>query len=178
MNRVIVSLVVCLTLSPVLFAPCVAEAGLLYHAAKRSTAQSIFKGGFKKSLMNRKARFGPGVYLSKTRKTALSEKPSAQSVLSFNKGKGFDRKVLDTRGMSSEQFKRKFGVKDMRGAVKKGVVGPKLAHRIGDFAGRHRKIVSYRSARDPKGTNYITPSAVYSPRSRLIATARINSVSY
>jgi hypothetical protein len=178
MNRVCVSLVVCLTLLLVLFAPCVAEAGLLYHAASRSTAQSIFKGGFNKRLMNPKARFGPGVYLSQTRNTALSERPAAQSVLSFNKGKGFDRKVLDTRRMSSRQLKEKFRVKDMRGNVKKGVIGKKLAHRIGDFASQHKKIVSYRSARDLKGTNYMMPGSLYSPRSGLIAPARINSVSH
>ena len=71
----------------------VAEAGLLFHAAKRNTARSIFKSGFKKSLMDRRARFGAGAYLSKRQATALSEKRGAQAVISFNKGKSFDRKV-------------------------------------------------------------------------------------
>jgi hypothetical protein len=153
-----------------------AEAGLLFHAAKRSAAQSIFKGGFRKSLMKRQARFGPGVYLSKGKSTALSERPGAQSILSFKKSKGFDRRVLDTRSLSPSQLKSKFHINDMRGSVKNGVIGPKLGNKIGSFAANSNKIVAFKSARDAKGANYLIPKKMYSAKSNLISPYKVSDV--
>jgi hypothetical protein len=143
--------------------PGAAEAGLLYHAASRSAAKSIARSGFRKSLMRSKSRFGAGAYFSAAPRTALREKPAAGSLIAFNKRKGFDSKVLDTRSLTSAQLKKRFHVKDMRGATKNGVIGQKLANRIGRYAGRNDNIVAYRSARDPRGTNYLIPKNRYRP---------------
>ncbi len=153
-------------------------AGLLFHAASRRAAQGIFKSGFNKGFMHRQSRFGSGAYLSKGRHTALSERPGAQSIVSFKTGKGFDRKVLDTRSMPTKEMKTQFHIKDMRGAVKKDVIGPKAGRKIGAYASRNNKNVAFRSAKDPEGTNLFIPKETYSRSSRMMTPVKITNVTH
>jgi len=179
MRRVLFMIITCnvIILTVVIF-PSVADAGLLFHAASRRAAQSIFRGGFNKGFMQRKARFGSGAYLSKGRHTALSERPAAQSVVSFKTAKGFDRKVLDTRSMSTREMKTQFHIKDMRGAVKKDVIGPKAGHKIGAYASRNNKNIAFKSAKDPNGTNFFIPKQSYTRSSRMITPVKITNVTH
>lgn len=150
----------------------VAEARFLAHATRRALAPKIFKKGFSVSKMNPKARFGGNIYFSKNIKTALKEKPHAQSVLLFKKGRSFNNRLLDTRKMTGKRLRVISRLKDMRGTVKKGVIGPKIGHKIANFASRNNKIIAYRSARYARGTNYAIPPKVYSQNNRIVRFVR------
>lgn len=139
--------------------PNASAAGYVFNAAKRGFAANIAKNGFRREAMKREARFGKKAYFADTIKTARMEKPAVNSVLRFKKGKAFQKRVMDTRKMSTNEMKSVSGLKDMRGTVKHGVIGPKLGHRLGAVADREHKIINYRSAKDPRGTNYAIPAA-------------------
>jgi len=138
-----------------------AEAGFLYHATKRAAAERIARNGFTKSLMNPKARFGAKAYASSRPTTALLERPGSNAVLRFKTSKNFNKHLMDTRKMKTAELKNASGLKDMRGAVKNGVISPKLGQRLGKSAEKSNKIITYRSARNPRATNYALPEGVY-----------------
>jgi hypothetical protein len=151
-----------------LFTPSQPEASLLFHAAKRGIAGKIARRGFSKAHMNSNARFGSGAYFGKNLQTALAERPRAGSMTVFSKGKNFNKKVLDTSSLSKDRMKDISGLKDLRGTMKKNVIGPKLGHRLGRYAARNNKVIRYGSARYKNGTNYFIPKETYNPHGRLV----------
>jgi hypothetical protein len=86
----------------------------------------------------------------------------------FRKGKNFNKRVLDTNSLSKDRMKDISGLKDLRGTMKKKVIGPKLGHRLGRYAARKNTVIRYRSARYKNGINYFIPKETYNPRGRLV----------
>ena len=158
-----------------LIMPDRAEPGMLYHATKRSLAKRIFTRGFSTAKMSRKARFGKGAYFASSRRTALREKPGADAVAVFKDTRSLKRSTLPVNRMSKGEIKKFSGDRDLRGNIRRGVIGPKLGRRIGSRAGTQGKNIAYTSARDKKGTNIFIPSRVYKKNPRLIKPVRIEA---
>jgi hypothetical protein len=105
-------------------------------------------------------------------KTALKEKPKADTVVLFRKSKTFNRRILDTSKMSSNRLKKISRLKDMRGTMRKGVIGPKLGHKIGNYAERKNLIIKYKSARCKNCTNYAVSHNLYRQHPKIIRYVR------
>jgi hypothetical protein len=140
----------------------------LFHATRRAAAKKIAAKGFSASRMKASARMGKGVYLTDSKRTALKEVPSAGAVVRFEPSKSFKNKVVDLRRPTPERIRTFFPKSDLRGAVKKQVIGPKLGRRLGKAAGRNGKVLRYRSAKDPKGSNYFIPQKLAPRQSSLL----------
>jgi hypothetical protein len=152
--------------------PEVANAGFLVHATRKAFVPKIMKGGFKMGRMNPKARFGKQIYLSDKAKTALKERPHAGALMSFRKSRMFNKRTLDTTHMSTNKLRSVSRFRDMRGTVKKGVLGPKIGHRIGRYANKNGLIVKYNSARYKRGTNYAIPQKIFKMHPRIVRPVR------
>lgn len=136
-----------------------AEAGF-FHATSKAVARRILKEGFSIRKMNPKARFGSGVYGSKSMATAIKEKSKAESVVSLSNSKMLQKVKIDSRRLSNSQLKRMTGDRDLRGNIHKGVIGPDLGKKLGRYASRKGKVIEYRSVRD-RNTNIFIPKKVY-----------------
>ena len=145
-----------------------AHAAFGYHAAQKAVVKKIAKKGFATSRMKAHARFGKGVYLSSRPATAMAEARGARGIVRFRTGKGFQKRTLDVSRPNPGRLHRMFPGKDLRGSVKKGVVGPKLGKSIGRYASRKGKVVRYRSARVPGAYNYYVPKKVYEAHPRML----------
>lgn len=167
--RKVLSLV---TAAAVLLAPCQGEAGLLFHATKRAIAKKIAAKGFSAAAMSGKARFGKGVYLSKSMKTALKER-HADTVAVFRDTGALKKKTVDTRRASMSFLKRLSGDTDLRGNIHKGVIGPDLGHNIAKNAAKAGNVVAYKSAKDGRGTNLIIPDSVYARKPGMVTFERL-----
>lgn len=160
----------------VLFAACLmtgamaehADARFLIHATRKAFVPKITKGGFKPTRMNPKARFGRQIYFADKAKTAIKEKPRADALLRFRKSRLFNERTLDTTGMSTKKLRSISGMKDMRGTVKKGVIGPKLGHKVGNYARKNQLVVKYRSARYKPGKDYAVSPSLYKQHRRIV----------
>ena len=119
-----------------------AYAGFLYHATKQAAAKKIARSGFSKAHMNQNSRFGKMGYASSRPKSALNERPSSDAVNRFKTTRNFKKHVMDTRKMNTAELKQAAGAKDMRGAVKNKVIGPKLAHNLAKQAGKNNQVIA------------------------------------
>jgi hypothetical protein len=145
-----------------------AEAGMLYHAAKKSVAKRILKNGFNPAKFKDKARFGKGLYLTKRRATAVCEKGNKSSVLKVKAGKSLEKKFIDFRKPTKRKLQKYIGKKyDLRGSVKKKIIGPKVARKIGKTAGNQNKAILYRSAKNG-GTNIFIPGKTYQKYPKIV----------
>jgi hypothetical protein len=165
----ITAIIMCMVLASV---PGIADAKFLVHATKGRFVPGIMKKGLKTSKMNPKARIGGQKYFGNDLKTAMKEKPGANAAILFKKSRTFNKRILDTTHMSKTRLKSVSGLKDMRGAVKKGVLGPKIGQRIGRYANRNTLIVKYKSARYRKGVNYAIPPNLYKRRPRIVSPVK------
>jgi len=147
--------------------PFVAEARFLFHATSRAAAKKIMQKGFSTRMMNSKARFGKGAYLSKSKAMALREKPKADAVIKFNESKLLGKSTVNTKSLSKGELKRFSHYKDLRGNIHKGVPGGDLAHKMGNQAGRTNKTIAYPSAKG-NGTNVFIPKKVYSEHPQIV----------
>ena len=145
-------------------APPNVEAGFIFHATKRAVAQRLVKQGFNKALMKPNARFGAKAYASGQPKLALKERPGADAIVKYRTSGSFYKNALDTRRLSSTKIKEVAKVNDLRGQVKKGVIGSKLGQRLGRQAEKSNRVIIYRSAKDRSGTNYAVPSGIYNTK--------------
>lgn len=145
-----------------------AEAGFLMHATMKAFVPKITKSGFKTASMNPKARFGKQIYFADKAKTALKERPNADALMRFRKSRLFNERTLDTTHMSNNRLRAISGMKDMRGTVKNGVLGPKIGNRIGRFADSNKLIVKYNSARYKPGKDYALSPSLYKQHSRIV----------
>lgn len=153
--------------------PAVAEAGLWFHATKKAAAGRIMRSGLSVRKMSAKSRFGRGEYASKTMSTALREKPKAQSVVVFRANRGLKPRLVDLRRASPSRLKALSGARDLRGTVKKRIIGPKLGRKLGRNAGREGKAVLYRSAKDPRKTNLFIPRQTGRRERNLLKPVRV-----
>jgi len=145
----------------------------LFHATHRAVAKRIMKQGFSKARMRASARFGKGVYASTKKKTALAEGRGA-TVIRLKEGKYIRRNSIDLSNPTPAKLKKVSGEQDLRGKVKKGIIDPKLGQKLGKAASERGKIIRYRSARDPKGTNIFVPKNVYRKHPGIVKADRIS----
>jgi len=148
-----------------------AYAKSLFHATEKAVARRIMKRGFAANRMRSTARFGRGAYLAESRALALSEKPASKAVVAFKDSKLFRQRTLNTNRLKRTQLKRFSRDYDLRGNIRKGIIGPKLGRRIGKEAGKMDKVVAYKSAKG-KGTNYFIPRKVYQRHPDILKTVR------
>jgi hypothetical protein len=155
--------------------PVQAEAGLLFHATKRSLAKRIFTKGFAPAKMSKQARFGKGAYLSRSPRTALKEKPGADAVVVFKDTKSLNKRTLQVNRMTKPELKAFSGDRDLRGNVRHKIIGPSLGRKIGSSANKAGRSVTYSSVKDKKGKNVVIPSRVYRENPHLIKPVRIDA---
>lgn len=148
--------------------PSMADAGILWHATKKSAAKKIYAQGFNQKKMSPDARFGKGVYLSESKNTALKEKPRADAVLKFKESKNLKNNNINLAHPTNNKLKALSGDNDLRGNIRKGIIGPDLGKKIGRKAAQNDKSIIYKSAKNPKGTNYYIPSEVYKRHPNII----------
>ena len=137
-NILIITCIVCFTVVTI---PAKASAKFLFRASPKPLTPKIMKGGLSKFKMNPKSRIGRERYFADNIKTAVKEKPRAKNFILFKKSRTFKNKIIDTTRMTPSRLKRISGVKDMRGTIKKGIIGPKLGHKIGNYAKRNNLII-------------------------------------
>jgi len=145
----------------------------LFHATRRVVAKRIMKQGFSKARMRTSARFGKGVYASTKKKTALAEGRGA-TVIRLKESKYIKRNSIDLSHPKPAKLKKVSGKQDLRGSVKKGVIGPKLGQKLGKAASEKGKAIRYRSVRDPKGTNIFIPQNVYQKHPGIVKADRVS----
>lgn len=155
-----------------LLIPIRSEAGWLFHATKRAAANRIFTKGFS-NRMNPAARFGRGLYFSKSPVTAFKEKPLSNALVVSRESKMLKGNVINTKRMSTTEIKKFSGDKDLRGKIHNGIIGPKLGHEIGSKAGTQGKAVAYQSAKDLRGSNLYIPGSVYNKYPRIIQPEKV-----
>lgn len=150
-----------------------AEGGFAFNAAKKSLARRIFSSGFSLKKMSPGARYGKGVYLARTKATALKEKPSANAINVFKYPQALEKKAIDTTRMSNTELKNFAGSKDLRGNIHKGIIGPGLGHKLGKEAAIRNKAIIYRSAKDPGHKNIFIPGTYYANKPGIITRERL-----
>lgn len=144
----------------------------LFHATEKAVARRIMKNGFSASRMRSTARFGRGAYLTESKALALREKPASKVVVAFKDSKLFRKRTIDTSRLKRVQLKRLSRDFNLRGNIRKGVIGPDLGKKIGRSAGRTNHIISYRSAKG-NGNNYFIPKKLYKNHPKIVKPVRI-----
>lgn len=147
-----------------------------YHGTTRTAARGIQNKGFDITKMRASARFGKGSYVSLRPQTALKERPHAEALVRMKASNYFKAHSLDLSRPKPTQIKRITGRKDLRGTIHKRVIGPKLGHRLGRVAAQEGKVIKYRSARDPKGTNVFIPKDVYKKHPQIVGPYNVTEV--
>jgi hypothetical protein len=145
----------------------------LFHAAKKRVARKIRYKGFSTSKMKSRSRFGKGIYFSRTPRTALREKRGTSTVVRAEPTKRFKRNTLNLTRPSQRKIRSYVKVKDLRGSVKRNVIGPKLGRKIGRYASKKGKVIRYRSAKAPTGMNYFVPKGTYTRNKNIIKNIRV-----
>lgn len=166
----LIVIIVCLMF---IWLPGISDAKFAVHATKGIFVPGIIKKGLKSPKINQKTRFGGDKsYLGDSLKTAMKEKPGANTAILFKKSRMFNKRILDTTHMSNTRLKRVSGLKDMTGTVKKGILGPKIGQRIGRYATKNNQIIKFKSAKYRKGINYAIPSTLSRQHPRIITPVR------
>jgi len=148
----------------------------LFHATRKAAAKRIMASGFGKARMKTSARMGKGVYAAERRATALKELPKANAVVRMREGTYLKKNTIELRRPAPDKLKQIVGERDLRGTVKRGVIGPRLGHEIGRTAGKNGKAIRYTSARDARGANIFIPKKTYAAHPRLIRPDKVGSV--
>lgn len=146
--------------------------GWLFHATRRAAARSILAKGVNPAKLRSGSRFGSGLYLSRRPGTALAEKGAGSSVVRFRRSRVLEKGTVDLHRPTPQGIKSRLGPVDLRGGVKKGVIGPKLGHRLGGWAGKHGKAIEYRSAKTG-GSNLVIPRKTLQQRPHLVRPERV-----
>ncbi len=153
----------------VFVSPLSAEA-FLYRAASKRATQSILSKGIDPAKFRGGARFGKGFYAAGRPSTAVAEKGKRSSVVRYREGRYLKKNTWDLRRPDTKRFQSLLGKKvDLRGAFKKGVIGPKLGRRLGRIAGREGKVIQYRSARTG-GSNFFIPKRLFKEKPNIVQT--------
>jgi hypothetical protein len=145
----------------------------LYHATGKSAARRILSGGVNPSKFSGKTRFGKGFYASRKPSTALAEKGESSSVLRMREGSQLKKNTWNFKNKVIRKLRSFFGAKkDLRGAVKNDVIGPKAARQVGKAAGKEGKAVEYRSAKNG-GSNLFIPGNLFERRPNIVSPEKI-----
>lgn len=146
-------------------------AAFWYHATRRAAAKSILAQGVNPAKLRSGSRFGPGLYLSRRPSTALAEKGAGSAVVRFRGSRALEARTLDLSRPSPKQLKAQLGEVNLRGTVKKGVIGPKLGRQLGREAGFRGQAIQFRSAQTG-GRNLVIPKRVLEEHPNLPGPAR------
>ena len=138
-----------------------------YHATRRAAAKNIMAQGVNPAKFRGSSRFGPGLYLSRRAGTARAEKGAGSTVLRFQGSRELERRTLDLRRPTTQTLRAHVGGMDLRGTVKKGVIGPKLGRQLGRQAAAHGQAIQFRSAKNG-GSNLVIPKGTLRQRPHLI----------
>lgn len=141
--------------------------GWLFHATRRAAAKSILAKGVNPAKLRGGSRFGPGLYLSRRPGTALAEKGAGSTVVRFHGSRALEKGTVDLRRPTTQSIKSRLGNVNLRGTVKKSVIGPKLGHQLGGWAGKHDKAIEYRSAKTG-GNNLVIPKKLLQTHPNLV----------
>jgi hypothetical protein len=148
----------------------------LFHAASKAAIRNIMKRGIRPSKFKSAARFGKGFYSSKAPKTALAEKGGQKTLIRLKESAYLKNNTLNFRNPSSSKLRAYLGRKyDLRGAVKKNIIGPKAGCRLGRIAGTRGKIIKYRSVRNG-GTNLFVPKKIFGKKPKIVRPEKITNV--
>ena len=127
--------------------PDVVAAKSLFHATSKAAAKKIAQKGFSLKMMNPKARFGKGIYVSNTKAGALMEKPRSETVMRFKATKMLKKNTVKVNRMSNKEMKAFSHDRDLRGNLRRGVPGGDLAKKMGAKAGAQGKAIQYPSSK-------------------------------
>ncbi len=139
----------------------------VYHAAPKAIAKRIMKNGINPAKFSSKARYGKKIYTARRPSTALAEKGQKSALIKMKTSKYLDKNTWDLRRPRPQLLRRYAGNTDLRGTVKKGVIGPKLGQRIGKAANAQGKAIQYRSVKNG-GTNIAVPGSMLSKHPRVL----------
>ena len=167
MTKLKVATVLCIAVMICAF-PSTALSGSLYHATSKAFARRILKTGIKPAKFSSQARFGKMFYGAKRPSTALAEKGTRSQVIRMKTSKQLARNAWDLRKPTPDGLRRYVGNTDLRGAVKRRIIGPKLGHKIGKLANRKEKAILYRSSKDG-GTNVAVPASLMAKHPRTLS---------
>jgi hypothetical protein len=155
-----------LTLSP-------AAEAFFYHATRRAAAKRIMARGLNPAKFKAGARFGKGLYLSRKIPTTLAEKGKKSTVIRMKPSRYLEKNILDLRNPTRKKLRSLFGPKiNLRGRLKKWIIGPKLGRRLGTIAGKKGKVIQYRSVKTG-GTNLIVPKRLIKGRPKIVQPMKI-----
>lgn len=138
-----------------------------YHATTKALAGRIMKNGISPAKFRGQARFGKKFYAAAKSSTAIAEKGSRSSLIRMKTSKYLAKNTWDLRRPRPQLLRRYAGNTDLRGTVKKGVIGPKLGQRIGKAANAQGKAIKYRSAKNG-GSNIAVPGSMLSKHPRAL----------
>lgn len=145
----------------------------LYHATKKAAAKQIVKKGIIVKKFRKGSRYGKGLYLSTRPSTAVAEKGKRSAVVRMLRSKYLKKKTLDLRSPSRTKLRKHLGKNyDLRGKVKKKVIGPKAGRKLGVVAGNQGKVIKYRSVRNG-GSNLFVPKKTLEHHPRIIRPEKV-----
>jgi hypothetical protein len=152
--------------------PNAVNAGSVYHAASKSVVRRIITKGVNPSKFNSQARYGRMFYIAKRPSTALAEKGQRSQLIRMRSSRGLVNNSWDLRKPTPHRLRKYTGNTDLRGTVKRGIVGPKLGQKIGKLADRQKKAILYRSAKNG-GTNVAVSRSLMEKHPRLLSQRTI-----
>lgn len=155
--------------------PINCEAKYLYHATSKRAADKIIKKGFSIKKMNPQARYGKGVYLAETKKIAFKEKPKSNAIITLKDTKLLKNNTIDVRRLTPSKLKEFSKDKDLRGNIKKGIIGGDLAKKMGKKAGEAGKALRYPSARG-EGMNIFIPKRFYMQHPKIVKPIKTDPI--
>lgn len=149
--------------------------GRMYTAVPRHLARKILAEGLNPAKFRAAARFHRAAYLSRRPSTALAEKGQRSALLvmkesAFLKNR---RNILDLRNPTRSKLRQLLGERrDLRGAYKQGVIGPKAGRMLGRIAGRRGQAIEYRSVKNG-WTNLAIPKKLFERRPNIVSPVKI-----
>lgn len=147
--------------------PPTAISGSLYHATTKAFARRIMAKGINPAKFNRNARFGKMFYTAKRPSTALAEKGPGSTVVRMKPSKSITKNSWDLRNPTAKRIRKLVGNADLRGTMKRGMIGPKLGRKIGKLANKKQKSIFYQSAKNGK-TNVAVPASMIAKHPRTL----------
>jgi hypothetical protein len=160
-------LLIILSVASLCMLPIPCNSASFFHATSKAFARRILAKGFSPRKFNSNARFGKKLYGSTRPSTARLEKGQRATLIKMKSSRNLTKNSLDLRNPKPAQLRRLTGSRDLRGTVKKGVIGPKLGQKIGRFSDRKGKAILYRSAKN-RGTNVAVPVSLMKKHPRML----------
>ncbi|XPS87144.1 uncharacterized protein Dvar_51620 [Desulfosarcina variabilis str. Montpellier] len=94
-------------------------------------------------------------------------------LIRLKENSSFHKRAMDLRIPKPENLRKYAGPKyDMRGAVKRQIIGPKLGKKVGKWAAKNGKIIKYRSTKNG-GSNFFIPGQTLKSNKKVIIPQKI-----